>query len=74
MTKSLLRKKTFQTQRSSVLLKLRATEKWNLPLDEQVVWDEIQKAFKDHPFLAFTQCEIRPDKDGTTIDQTSELP
>lgn len=61
--------KTQAASRPSLLLQLRLVDKVGDPLEEDVVWKDLLARFKDHPNLEIFRCEIRPDKDGSSISE-----
>lgn len=55
--------------RPSVLLQLRLVDKAGDPLEETAVWEGLKLLFKNHPNLEIHQCEISPDKEGSSINE-----
>lgn len=68
---TLFRSKTKQptASRPSVLLQLRLVDKAGDPLEETAVWEGLKFLFKNHPNLEIYQCEIRPDTEGSSINE-----
>lgn len=56
-------------QRPTLLTCIKFTDKLTTAVDEQFIWDELQRLFKDHPTLEVTQLETRPDTEGSTINE-----
>lgn len=53
--------------RPSLLISLKLYDTGGFPLDEQVAWDHIVAAFKDHPYLRVEKALIGPDKEGSSL-------
>lgn len=52
-----------QIERPSLLISLRLIDTEGLPLDENLAWEALNKAFESHPYYRVYQATIRPDKE-----------
>jgi hypothetical protein len=61
------KKESFGTERPSVLVQMKVVDKEGYPMDPQLVWDFLQKAFAGHAYYVLHQAEFHPDKESTAI-------